>query len=395
MTGLLHSLIAGTPPGDPHDAVSAVYLLLWAYIIGSIALLFGVQRLRIYPLYAVKTAWVTLTILAFAWVVMMSLTTNQEFANRPAGVFGVIGRFPVAFGSTGVWTHIWWIPLVAWVPLWAAGGMAEPGTVRRRRLRGALAIISAVVFLPLAKLVIGYEHWAAYDNIVDNYRVAWSVARMGQYFFNSLLISLCAVGLVMALGSMLAYGLTRLRFRGRGWIMGVLIASMGIPGFLLVVPLFVMMKDWSLAGFSFMDSRTGLAVLYGALAIPFTTFLLSAFYRSLPGELAESAAMDGATPWQIFADIYFPLSLPGMATAAIFNFLSIWNEYNFALIFLTNPEFKTLPVGLYNLKVSQEYAVNWPAMFAGIVILCLPTFLIFVVLQEKIVAGLTVGAVKE
>ena len=96
MTGLLHSLIAGTPPGDPHDAVSAVYLLLWAYIIGSIALLFGVQRLRIYPLYAVKTAWVTLTILAFAWVVMMSLTTNQEFANRPAGVFGVIGRFPVA-----------------------------------------------------------------------------------------------------------------------------------------------------------------------------------------------------------------------------------------------------------------------------------------------------------
>ena len=185
---------------------------------------------------------------------------------------------------------------------------------------------------PWPSCFFGYEHWSAYDNIVDNYRVAWSVARMGQYFFNSLLISLCAVSLVMALGSMMAYGLTRLKFRGRGWIMGILVASMGIPGFLLVVPLFVMMKDWSLGSFNFMDSRTGLAVLYGALAIPFTTFLLSAFYRSLPGELAESAAIDGATPWQIFA---------------------------------------------------------------GIVILCLPTFLIFVALQEKIVAGLTVGAVKE
>ncbi len=390
MTGLLQSLT-----GDPRDALSAVYLLLWAYIIGSSALLLGVQRLRIYPLYAIKTAWVGLTILAFAWVFMMSLTTNQEFANRPAGVFGVIGHFPVAFGQTGLWTHIWWIPLLAWLPLWAVGGLAAAGTPRRRRLRAALVAVSATVAFPVAKLFIGYEHWAAYDNIADNYRVAWSVARMGQYFFNSLLISLCAVGLVMALGSMMAYGLTRLRFRGRGLIMGILIASMGIPGFLLVVPLFVMMKDWSLAGFSFMDSRTGLAVLYCALALPFTTFLLSAFYRSLPSELAESAAMDGATPWQIFADIYFPLSLPGMATAGIFNFLSVWNEYNFALIFLTNPEFKTLPVGLYNLKVSQEYAVNWPAMFAGIVILCLPTFLIFVVLQEKIVAGLTVGAVKE
>ncbi|MBT3400150.1 MAG: carbohydrate ABC transporter permease, partial [Rhodospirillaceae bacterium] len=256
------------PTADPRDAVSAVYLLLWAYIIGSLGLLFAVQRLRIYPLYLVKTAWITLTILAFAWVVMMSLTTNQEFANRPAGVFGVIGRFPVAFGQTGVWTQIWWIPLIAWVPLWAAGGMAEPGTPRRRRLRGALAIVSAIIVLPMTKLVLGYEHWSAYDNMVDNYRVAWSVARMGQYFFNSLLISLCAVGLVMALGSMMAYGLTRLRFRGRGWIMGILIASMGIPGFLLVVPLFVMMKDWSLGSFNFMDSRTGLAVLYGALAIP-------------------------------------------------------------------------------------------------------------------------------
>jgi len=92
--------------------------------------------------------------------------------------------------------------------------------------------------------------------------------------------------------------------------------------------------------------------------------------------------------------VYFPLAAPGLATAAIFQFLGVWNEYQFALVFLTNEKLKTLPVGLYNLAVSQQYAANWPALFSGVTILCLPTFLIFVVLQDRIVAGMTVGAVK-
>ena len=97
----------------------------------------------------------------------------------------------------------------------------------------------------------------------------------------------------------------------------------------------------------------------------------------------------------MFTDVYFPLAAPGMATAAIFQFLAVWNEYQFALVFLTNDKLKTLPEGLYNLSVSQQYAANWSALFAGVTILCLPTFLIFVILQERIVAGLTVGAIKE
>jgi ABC-type glycerol-3-phosphate transport system permease component len=89
------------------------------------------------------------------------------------------------------------------------------------------------------------------------------------------------------------------------------------------------------------------------------------------------------------------LAVPGLATAAIFQFLGVWNEYQFALVFLTNDKLKTLPVGLYNLSVSQQYAANWSALFAGVTLLCVPTFLIFVLLQERIVAGLTVGGVKE
>ena len=144
-----------------------------------------------------------------------------------------------------------------------------------------------------------------------------------------------------------------------------------------------------------MDSRLGLSIIYAATGLPFTIFLLAGFYRTLPGSLREAAAIDGCGEWRLFKDVYFPLAAPGMATAAIFQFLGVWNEYQLALIFLTNDKLMTLPIGLYNLSVSQQYAAHWSALFAGVTILCLPTFVIFVLLQERIVAGLTVGAVRE
>lgn len=385
----MNALAEAAPPSD---IVTTVHAFVIMYAIASVVLLYLWRRTRLYPLYLLKTAWVGFTVLAFAWVVMMSFATNQEFALRPAGVFGELSQYPQAFASWFV-TEAWWIAALLWIPLWAAGSYFERGARARLGLRVALGIVTAMLALPFVTLVKNYD-WTPYRNGAANYTQAWRIARMGDYFFNSVLVSLCSVGLVTVLGAMAAYALSRLRFPFGGAVMSVLVGSMAIPGFLLVVPLFVMMKGWSVGNFSFMDSRAGLAVLYAATSLPFTIFLLGAFFKSLPGELAESAALDGASPWRIFAEIYFPLAGPGLATAAIFNFLGVWNEYNFALIFLTNPEFKTLPVGLYNLQVSQQYAVNWPALFAGIVILCLPTFLIFVILQERIVAGLTVGAVK-
>jgi ABC-type glycerol-3-phosphate transport system permease component len=364
--------------------------IIWLYIFSSIALLYCVRRVRSYLLYALKSIWIAFTVLAFGWVVLMSGATNQEFALRPAGVFETIGIYPQAFRSC-FGLNAWPLLAALWIPLWAASGMTEPPV--KSKLRVALYVISAILLLPFGKLAWSYD-WSPYTHFMENYAHAWRVARMGDYFLNSVLVSLCTVSLVMLLASMAAYAFARLQFRGRQTLMTLFVASMAIPGFLLVVPLFVMMKDWTIGNYSFMDSRAGLAVLYAATSLPFTIFVLTAFYRTLPAELAESAAIDGASPWQIFAEVYFPLAGPGLATAAIFNFLGVWNEYNFALIFLTNPDFKTLPVGLYNLQVSQQYAVNWPAMFAGIVILCAPTFLIFVILQERIVAGITAGAVK-
>lgn len=371
---------------------AAIPTLLWLYAAVSVALLVIEKRTRLYPLYILKTAWAVFTVLAFVWVLLMSGATNQEFALRPASIFGELERYPEAFRAC-FFVDAWWLPLLAWAPLWAVGGWMEPGSRQRKSLRVSLAVLTIAAAVPVL-WIIGHYDWSPYTHFSESYTHAWRVARMGDYFFNSVLVSCCSVGLVTILGSMAAYALARLDFRGRETIVSALVGSMAIPGFLLVVPLYVMMKSWSAGNFSFMDSRVGLSVLYAATSLPFTIFLLTAFFRSLPYELAEAAALDGASPLQIFTRIYFPLAGPGLATAAIFNFLGVWNEYNFALVFVTNPEFRTLPVGLYNLQVSQQYAVNWPSMFAGVVLLCLPTFVIFVALQEKIVAGLTVGGVK-
>jgi len=268
---------------------------------------------------------------------------------------------------------------------------------KRRLSPWALGAMIALIALPLAVSVARFD-WSPYTYATGNYAFAWKTAQMGKYVLNSVMVSLMTVGITTVFASMAAYALTKFEFRGRNAVLFGFIGAMVIPAQLYIVPLFLMVQGWSVSAgpvqFSFMDSRIGLSLIYAAGGLPFATFLLTGFYRTLPTTLGEAAAIDGCGEWQAFTDVFFPLAAPGMATAAIFQFLGVWNEYQFALVFLTNDRLKTLPVGLYNLSVSQQYAANWSALFAGVTILCLPTFLIFVILQERIVAGLTVGAVK-
>ena len=269
----------------------------------------------------------------------------------------------------------------------------------RRRFSGVgLLVLGGMAAAPVVVSFLRFD-WGSYTYAVRNYTFAWKTARMGGYMLNSAMVSVLTVAITSLFASMAAYALARFDFVGRSGVLFGFIGAMVIPAQLYIVPLFLMIQNWQVSigglSFSFMDSRLGLSLIYAAGGLPFAIFLLTGFYRTLPGSLREAAAIDGCGEWRIFADVYFPLAAPGMATAAIFQFLGVWNEYQFALIFLTNDRLKTLPVGLYNLSVSQQYAANWSALFAGVTILCLPTFLIFVILQGRIVAGLTVGAVKE
>jgi ABC-type glycerol-3-phosphate transport system permease component len=179
---------------------------------------------------------------------------------------------------------------------------------------------------------------------------------------------------------------------------------MMVPAQLILIPLFFQyseMSDWLTSltrGLGYevrlYNSLTGLILIYVALSLPFTILILTAFFRSLPGALRESAILDGASEWRVFRSIMLPLARPGLITAAIFNFLGIWNEYLFALVFVNTPETKTLPLGLASVTMQAQYKTDFGLMFAGLVIILVPTLLTYAVLQRHLTRGITVGALK-
>ena len=165
---------------------------------------------------------------------------------------------------------------------------------------------------------------------------------------------------------------------------------MGVPFQLLLVPLFFQMYSIGIVG-----TKLSLILIYIALSIPFTIFLIQGFFRSLPSVLEEAAYIDGCGPMRTFFSIMLPLGKPGLITAAIFNFISLWNEFLLALTFVNDSTDYPLSVGLYALQGSLQYTGDWVALFAALVVITLPTLLIYVFLSRQIIEGLTMGAVKE
>ena len=362
-----------------------------AWFTVGVVLLVVWDRTRLKALYALKTAWVGFSIFAFLWVVISSMGTSKDFVQQPEKALTQFFdyRSPATFGAL-----IACLACLGGILVLAAvlGKHPQCSLGRKYWIHAGQTVLGAAGLFAL----LAGAHLNGFDQWYDNYVRAWTVARMGEYMLNSILISVGSVGLIILCSATATYALTKLEFPGRDGILYMFVAALAIPAQLILVPLFLMMRGWHIQAldFSFMDSRFGLIIIYTALSLPFTIFLLTGFFRSLPTELGEAAAIDGCGEFTTFSRIYFPLAAPGLTTAAIFNFVGIWNEYNFALVFITNPQLKTLPVGLYYLVVTQQYAAEWPALFAGIVILFVPTFLIFLVLQKQIIAGLTLGSVK-
>jgi len=165
---------------------------------------------------------------------------------------------------------------------------------------------------------------------------------------------------------------------------------MGIPYQLLLVPLFFMM-----AGIGLTNTLSGLTLLYVALSIPFTVFIMQGFFKTLPSELEQAALIDGCTPISTFFRIMLPLGRPALVTAGIFNFIFLWNEFLLAFTFIGHKRGFTLPVGIYGLQGSLQYTGDWVALFAGFVVVSLPTLVVYIFMSKQVIEGLTMGAVKE
>lgn len=222
-----------------------------------------------------------------------------------------------------------------------------------------------------------------------NYARAWNEAHVGQYAMNSVIVTAVSLVLILAFSSMTAYALARFEFPGKSLILYAYIGGMMFPVVMVIIPLFMLLRDVGIWG----DWR-GLFPAYLAYSLPFTVFVLTPFFRTLPHELEEAAIIDGASHFAVFWRVMLPLARPGLVTAGVFNFMGIWNEYVLALVILAKPETFTLPLGLAKLQIQTNYKSDWTAMLAGVVIIMVPTILVYAVAQKRLAEGITLGALK-
>jgi len=226
----------------------------------------------------------------------------------------------------------------------------------------------------------------------DNYARAWREAHFGEYFINSVVVTAASVTLIVGLGAMAAYALSRFTHPLGRVAFGLFLAGLTIPSQLAIVPLFFELRSVGL-----LNSRLGLILVYTANGLPFAIFILAAFFRSLPRSLYEAAVVDGCGEFSAFWRILLPLARPGLVTVAIFQFIGVWREYFFAFMLVsgdTAGSARTLPLGLANLSIAAEYRTEYGMLFAGIVLVTLPILLVYLALQRQIVRGIAAGALK-
>jgi ABC-type glycerol-3-phosphate transport system permease component len=226
----------------------------------------------------------------------------------------------------------------------------------------------------------------------DNYARAWGEARFGDYFLNSVLVTAVSVTLIVYLGALAAYALSRFRVRGGPVVFWLFLAGLMIPAQLAMVPLFFEMRALGL-----LNSRAGLILVYTANGLPFAIFILAGFFRSLPRTLYEAAIIDGCGEFAAFRRVMLPLARPGLVTVAIFQFIGVWKEYFFAFMLIggdIDGAARTLPLGLANLAITAQYRSDYGMLFAGLVLVTLPILLVYIFLQKHLVKGVTAGALK-
>jgi N-acetylglucosamine transport system permease protein len=224
---------------------------------------------------------------------------------------------------------------------------------------------------------------------LENYVKAWTTQKVSVYFMNSLLYTVVSCTAIILISAPAAYTLSRFRFPGSGFIQNMFAAALGIPVIMIIMPLFGMVSTLHLT-----NNRWVLIFLYTAMNVPFGVFFLLAFFKNLSFTYEEAAAIDGCSPIGTFWKIMFPLVQPGIITVTIFNFITIWNEYFMSLIFANKSQVRPVAVGLYSMIQSMRYTGDWGGMFASVVIVFLPTFILYILLSEKIIKGVTAGAIK-
>lgn len=230
--------------------------------------------------------------------------------------------------------------------------------------------------------------WPQHINI-ENYSRVWNINRLDITFFNSLIVvGSSVIGIVMV-AAPAAYVLARIDHKLIKRLSSFFSIGLGIPHQLALIPLFFILLRLGL-----INSLFGLIVVYISLSLPFSIFLLSGFYRSLPRTIEEAALIDGCAPSKAYWLIIFPMSKTGLIPCVMLNFVGLWKEFLLALTFLSKDSLYTLSLGLYALQGSLQYTGDWVGLFAAVIIVILPTFIVFLFLSRLVIEGMTMGVSK-
>jgi N-acetylglucosamine transport system permease protein len=223
----------------------------------------------------------------------------------------------------------------------------------------------------------------------SNFSQAWFDGEIGGTFTNSLIVTIGTLLILIPVGSMAAYVLVKYPFKGSKLILNSFMGGLMFPNFLVIIPLYLLMSKLGM-----LDTKIGLILVYVAYSLAFTVFVLSGFFEQLPNELIEASFLDGCSHSGCFWKVMFPLAKPGVLVVAIFNAIGLWNEYPLALVLAQAKNVRTLPIGIANLTQTQQYAGNWGALFAGIVIVMLPVMIVYLIFKDQIQKTMLAGALK-
>ncbi len=221
----------------------------------------------------------------------------------------------------------------------------------------------------------------------ENYLITWTTFHIGKLFLNSAIITAASVAVILAISSLAAYAFCRLRYRGSEFFFYLILLGMMIPPAAVVIPLFLIMKNLGLY-----NTHLALILAYIAFGLPIAVLIFRGFFLSVPGELIEASRIDGSPETRTFLSVIMPLSTPAIATVVVFSFMQNWNEFLLALVLLKDKLLYTLPVGMANLV--GQWDSPWQLIAAGVVIASVPIFLVYIMIQDLYVKGLTAGALK-
>jgi len=272
------------------------------------------------------------------------------------------------------------------------GTLGRDGLIQIILIANTVIMLAPIVIMVFSAFKTNAEIFQSPFSIPDfthfgNLLKIWTQTNFLRYLFNSVVVTGSAMVLILVLGTMAAYAIARYEFWGASFILMFFLAGLTLPLKLAIIPLFILMRDLGI-----LNNQLSLILVYVAMGLPTTVFILTGFIRTLPNELEDAARMDGASELRIMWSVILPLVRPAMVIAAIQNVVPIWNDFFFPLIFIQNDDLKTLPQGLTSFM--GEYTTDWGVLFSGLTLSAAPIIVIYIFLSRQFINGMTAGAVK-